>query len=300
MLPPNSIFNTNYWLDATCGTNNWGKIKIKDEIEFPYFIKKKAGFSFLIMPPFTPWFDFNIDFPQGIKEENKLSIEKEYYTELIQKLPHSDYIQLNLPPSVTNWQPFFWKGFEQSTFYTYLIDTNKPLEILFSEIGKQKNKVHKAEKLGYKLFEDTDFDTFYTNYKNTLKPNKGAIIYPKYVLQSIYKSVMKHNSGKIISIKNTEGETLASTLYVWDKQYLYYLISVRNISQLDNCAVSTIVWEGIKLAHEKQLTFNFEGSMIEPIEHFFRSFGAKQTPYFKLKKFNSELLRIGNSFLKKL
>jgi hypothetical protein len=42
------------------------------------------------------------------------------------------------------------------------------------------------------------------------------------------------------------------------------------------------MWEAIKFASTVTKRFDFEGSMIEPVERFFRAFGAKQTPYFAL------------------
>jgi len=47
-------------------------------------------------------------------------------------------------------------------------------------------------------------------------------------------------------------------------------------------AQSLLFWEAIKLASEKNLKFDFEGSMIEPIERVFRAFGATQVPYLQL------------------
>jgi hypothetical protein len=38
--------------------------------------------------------------------------------------------------------------------------------------------------------------------------------------------------------------------------------------------------------------FDFEDSMIEPLERFFRAFGAKQIPCFHITKTNSRLLRL--------
>jgi phosphatidate phosphatase APP1 len=37
--------------------------------------------------------------------------------------------------------------------------------------------------------------------------------------------------------------------------------------------------------------FDFEGSMIEPIERFFRGFGAVQTPYFHVSRSSSKLFK---------
>jgi hypothetical protein len=35
--------------------------------------------------------------------------------------------------------------------------------------------------------------------------------------------------------------------------------------------------------------------MIEPVERFFRAFGAKQMPYFQVSKINARLLRLGQA-----
>ena len=42
--------------------------------------------------------------------------------------------------------------------------------------------------------------------------------------------------------------------------------------------------EALKLLTTKTKIFNFEGSMIEPVERFFRAFGAIQKPYFQITK----------------
>jgi len=38
--------------------------------------------------------------------------------------------------------------------------------------------------------------------------------------------------------------------------------------------------------------YDFEGSMIEPIEEFFHSFGAVQKPYFEISKTSSRSMKI--------
>nr|HPR68216.1 methicillin resistance protein [Kiritimatiellia bacterium] len=45
------------------------------------------------------------------------------------------------------------------------------------------------------------------------------------------------------------------------------------------------VWEAIRHAKEAGLeTFDFEGSVIPPIERFFRGFGGRLTPYYTVNK----------------
>ena len=55
-------------------------------------------------------------------------------------------------------------------------------------------------------------------------------------------------------------------------------------------ATSLCMWEAIKLASTVTKVFDFEGSMIEPIERFFRGFGAMQKPYFAITHKPSKVL----------
>jgi len=63
-------------------------------------------------------------------------------------------------------------------------------------------------------------------------------------------------------------------------------------SELRNSgATSLCMWEAIKHAATVTKRFDFEVSMIEPIERFFRAFGAILMPYFRITKTPSRLLR---------
>jgi hypothetical protein len=56
-------------------------------------------------------------------------------------------------------------------------------------------------------------------------------------------------------------------------------------------AFSLLMWHAIQFASQVTTRFDFEGSMIESIERFFRSFGARQVPYLHVQKINSVVLR---------
>ena len=44
------------------------------------------------------------------------------------------------------------------------------------------------------------------------------------------------------------------------------------------------LWDAIERLSGQVNAFDFEGSMIEPIERFFEVFGAAQTPYFHISR----------------
>ena len=67
-------------------------------------------------------------------------------------------------------------------------------------------------------------------------------------------------------------------------------------------AQSLILWEGIQFAAAHSKVFDFEGSMVEGIENFFRQFGGVCTPYYVVsrKTILSQLLQILKPRIKRL
>ena len=63
------------------------------------------------------------------------------------------------------------------------------------------------------------------------------------------------------------------------------------------------MWEAIKFTKEELglNQFDFEGSMVPPIELFFRKFGGKLTPYYtvSLTKLSVKLLQAARSIIGK-
>src|SRR5262245_26720571 len=60
---------------------------------------------------------------------------------------------------------------------------------------------------------------------------------------------------------------------------------------LNRWVMSLLIWEAIQFSAKVTKRFDFEGSMVESIERFFRAFGARQVPYFSVKKVSSRRLR---------
>ena len=72
----------------------------------------------------------------------------------------------------------------------------------------------------------------------------------------------------------------AASYIAWDDDCAYYLMGGANPTLRSSGAQSLVAWESIRYAATAAKMFDFEGSMIEPIERFFRAFGAEQTPYY--------------------
>jgi len=57
-----------------------------------------------------------------------------------------------------------------------------------------------------------------------------------------------------------------------------------------------VQYEGIKFALQSGRRYDFEGSMTEDIEKYFRSFGAVQRRFLNVEKYNSKLLKFRTLF----
>lgn len=92
----------------------------------------------------------------------------------------------------------------------------------------------------------------------------------------------------------------AAAYIIWDENSAYYLMGGGNPELRTSGATSLVMWEAIKFASDVTKHFDFEGSMLEPVERFFRAFGAEQVPYFQISRMSRrmKLLRAGKKFAK--
>jgi len=295
------IFSKDWWLDAVAGKNNWDVILIEKGGDIiaalPYYFKKKYTFKIITNPPFTQNFLLWIKYPEYQKYEKKLSYEKEIIYEIVDKLPKFDMFRLDLYYSLSNWLPFYWKGFEQTTKYTYVIEDIKDLHRILNNFSHAKRKnIKKAEKI-VEVRTDLPAIDFYENHKLTLKKQNEKISYSFDTFKNIYNAVYMHNCGKVFYALDKKNNLHAALLIIWDDIQAYDLISTIDPDFRTSGATSLLIREAIKYTADKTTKFDFEGSMIESVENSFRQFGTIQKQYFNIKKINSKLLKIVLCFM---
>jgi lipid II:glycine glycyltransferase (peptidoglycan interpeptide bridge formation enzyme) len=290
------IFLQYWWLNTVCGNDNWDVAIVEKNnkiiASMPYFKTKKMMFNMIFMPKLTQFMGPFLIYPKGQKYERKLSYEKEILTILIEQLPNYDFFYQNFHYSITNWLPFYWKGFKQTTRYTYIIEDTSNLELIFSNFRSNiKTDIKKAQKK-VKIEKSLDIGSFYEINKMTFERQNMKIPYTFDFLESIHKECLSHNCSKLYLAKDKDNIIHAAIYVIWDKTTMYYLLSGGNPKYRNSGATSLLIWEAIKDASKMGLKFDFEGSMIEPIERFFRAFGAKQVPYFQITKAKNKILHI--------
>lgn len=296
--PTIPLFSQDWWLDAVCGgVDQWSVVVVEKDAKvvasMPYFFKRIFFFKLLIHPPLTqtlgPWLQ-----PTSTKYTKVLAEQKDLMGALIDQLPAIDYFSQNWNHQNTNWLPFYWHGFNQMTLYTYILPNLSNMDELWS--GFQKNirtDIRKAKnRFGLKVRDDLGLDVFLRLNRMTFERQGKDVPYSEEFVRRLDAACEAHNCRKILIAEDSEGRQHAGVYIVWDAESAYYLMGGGDPALRSSGATSLCMWEAIKFASSVTKSFDFEGSMIEPIERFFRGFGAVQTPYFNISKTPSRWLKI--------
>lgn len=290
------IFSKDWWLDAVCGENNWDAAIVEKGGEIvasmPYMFRKKYCLTICDMPQLTqtlgPWLKTS-----KAKYAKQLSNQKKIMGELIKQLPIFDFFAQNFHYSVINWLPFYWNGFEQTTRYTYVIDEISSEKSLWSGfLPNIRTDIKKAEnRFNLIVKTDIDIEQFLNINELTFASQKKKMPYSRNLVRRIENACINNNCRKIFYAQDKERKIHAAIYIIWDANSAYYIMGGGDPDLRNSGATSLCIWEAIKFSSTVTKKFDFEGSMIEPVERFFRAFGAKQAPYLSITKTNSRLLK---------
>ncbi|MEQ9552810.1 MAG: GNAT family N-acetyltransferase [Coleofasciculus sp. G3-WIS-01] len=298
----NSIFQQPWWLNAVA-PDRWSEVvlNVGDKIvaRLPYTIEKKFSLTLLRLPPLTqtlgPWLR-----PSAAKYTNQLAEQKELMSELIKQLPAYDYFAQQFHYSITNWLPFYWNGFNQTTRYTYVIENLEDLDLIWHEFRENiRREIRKAQKqvrvrtdLGIERFLDINLLTF--------QRQGEELPYSRELVRRLDAACAERQARQIFFAEDAKGQVHAAIYIVWDNNSAYYLMGGGDPKLRSSGATSLLMWEAIKFTSTVTNKFDFEGSMGEAVERFFRAFGARQIPYFRVTHMSRrmKLLMAGREMVK--
>jgi len=242
------------------------------------------GVKYAHHPPLTPYLgvvfkDSEAKYVKRISDEKSMS--KAIATRIKKDF---DSIHFNFTPFATDLQPFIWEGFSSGVRYTYLLELADMENVWKGMDAKRRNDITRAEKDGIYVESSNDFKQTFDLVEKTFD-RQGK----EFTTDAFRNAAFKYNEvlnqkGQCNSFlaKNRDAKTIAVVYIVWDEKRSYYLLGGYNFEERHHGASAIAMWEAIKFTkNELGLNeFDFEGSMIKPVERFFRAFGGQQTPYF--------------------
>lgn len=289
------VFFQPWWLETVSpGAWDYSVARRGEEIAgvLPYAFKIRLGiFRLIEMPPFTPYLGPWLR-TSTAKYANRLGEEKDLTIELIRALPAFASFHQSFHPSITNWLPFYWNGFEQSTDYTYRIEDTSDLKKLWSETRDNvRTDIKKAQKQ-VKVSETQAIEDFLRLHRMTFSRQNKSLPHTEDALRRLDAACAERGVRKMLVATDADGRAHAGIYLISDARSVYYLLSGGDPELRNSGATSLLIWEAIRWASETGKQFDFEGSTVEAIERFVRSFGGRQTPFFKIEKSPSLIVRL--------
>lgn len=295
--PSIPLFSQAWWLDAVAGAGTWDVVLVERggtiRASMPFIAERRRGLTYIGQPRLTqslgPWLRAT-----GAKSANWLGEQKELLEALIDRLPEHDHFAQSWHHSQTNWLPFYWRGFAQTTRYTYLLPDLSDLDALWGGLRENiRREVQKARRrFGLRVRDDLGVDEFLALHEMTFRRQGRTLPYPADLVRRVEAACAARGSRRILVAEDGEGRRHAGAYLVWDANTAYYLMGGADPELRNSGAMSLCLWEAIRHAAGVVRVFDFEGSMVEPVERFFRAFGAVQTPYFEVSRTPSRLLRV--------
>ncbi len=282
------IFLQPWWLECVA-PGSWQYITVRkgDAIlaAMPLVVTETIGSRVVFgMPPLTqflgPWFQ-----PSEGTYRKKLSDEMKLMDQLIDQLPPFVRFEQRFHHSVTNWLPFYWQGFQQTTRYTYVLDDLTDLDATWDGMyGNIRRAIRKAEKHSLQIELCGNVDKFIDILTKTFHRQGMTLPYSPDLVRQIDDACKQRDVRQMTLAVDPSGQVHAAIYTMWNHDTAYLLMAGGDPQLRSQGGQSFATWAAIKSAASKTKSFDFEGSMLQNIETFFRHFGSRQVPYFGVTK----------------
>jgi hypothetical protein len=295
------LFHQPFWLDAVCGgAENWHVAALADKqgdlvAALPFITKTKLSFiNAVTVPPLCPAnapIIVQSLYDAQSKEDAITGMEHDIWSALLEQLPAAHLTRFVCAPSLPskrahNMLAAFWQGFEARVSYSYIIDTQgRNIEEIKACYSKShRHTLKKSLESGIKVSCGGDAQGLHTILNKTFEKQGRSCPYSLSQLKAVSGLLQQHDCGAIYEARNEAGALCAAALIVKDGVKCTYLASGVDPAYAALNPIYPIIDQALRDACADQRPFDFEGSRIQGIEHFFRRFGGTLCPIYILER----------------
>jgi hypothetical protein len=288
--PQGDVFCYSWWLEAITKSHFkilaiYEKGEIVAGIPMAFDAQNKIN-----EPPVTRTLGVLYKSQEHLPEHKQISNQRRWLDSLLDHVPLDDFVQMCMHHNFTDWLPFRWRGFKQTTRYTYLIHyQNRTINDLWKNLNRgRKETINRAVKHGIRIEQTEDFELLY-KFESLSYERQGLKFRLLYDDLKILDDAIREKGNRVIFKAIDNLNQVHAMLYVAFNARSGYALLSGSEAKLRKLGGHTLVmWEAVKFFSQKVEYFNFGGSDIERIEFHLRGFGGVFTPYFHI--YNEKLI----------
>ena len=291
--PQGSLFCTSWWLDAVA-RERWRPHAVEEKgrivAAWPTIVAPSRFGDLHLGAPLTPFLGPIFE-PHD--SAHRRSREIEYLERLVARIEPCAHVEARCNPAFDYWTPLHWHGFTQTTHYTWRLPDLRDPEAVFS--GTRENvrrEVRKARKHGISVDTAPVSDLLALHGRGAGAQGRGeAARRNRETIERLDGAAGARGARTILVARDGQGRAHSAGLFVHDERWTYYLLGASDPAYRTSGAASLVMWTAIERAAALGRGFDFEGSMLRPVERFVRAFGGIPTPYSLVRKTPSRPFR---------
>lgn len=214
----------------------------------------------------------------NMRYQKQLTNQKEYTKQIFDFIEKDfDVFQIKFHYNYEYWLPLYWRGYKQTTCYTYIIDFK---DYILEEEFKRFSKGHKwtlnkvEKKSDLEVYEVDDIEEYLQESNKTYLRQGVKRPYTDELIKQLYCELRLRNMVKIFKIEDSHKNIHAIACYLISHNEVYYWLGASDENLRDSGGHTYLTWYAIKYFSKQVRFFNFGGSMIEHVERNFRNFGS--------------------------
>ena len=286
------LFQQYWWMETVCKGKQWDVLLSQRDgrIEgaLPYLVGKKYGLKFILQPQLTqfcgPWYNYpdNVD---HIEFEHRVGGDLAAQLNALR----ARVCLMHFSPDITDWLPFRWAGYRQTTRYTYRFPSLADPDALFADASRVRRRHMEEVESLCTVDENVDLKEFIAFHKAYYARRGERDLIPEELIENVCSAALARRQGLLWGLRSADGALQAAWFVAFDDRCGYSLLLAIGEKAPKN-AMTYLMWQVLKHLSGLTKAFDFEGSVEPGLELFYRTFGTTQTQFFEVSRFRPRFL----------
>ncbi len=273
------LFQQYWWMETVCQGKQWDVILAQegDTIKgaLPFLHGKKLGMKYILQPQLTPWTG------PWLRPGMSFADRQATLGTLAAALRDRNALlaMVCFPPEETDWQPFKWHGFRQTTRYTYRFPSLSDPDSLYRAASRLRRRYDASVEELCTVDQNLTLDEFVPFHIGYYRRRNERDLIGEVLLHRVVSSACEHGHGLLWGLRGrTDNQLHAAWFVAYDEQCAWSLLLAIG-AEAPKGAMSYLMWQMLRELSSRTKSFDFEGGMDKKLAFFYSTFGTIQTPY---------------------